>query len=247
MSVVGRCQASKGGILWAGRGRVAHIRNMIENHASLTLFEKIYARKWAFLVVFTLVYFLSLVALDAFGYAPWSGGMSINENSPITFSEEKVSLAKGEGELPVRIEIPKIGIRASVSNPTSTSVSVLDTALLSGAVHYPGSAVPGEEGNVLIFGHSSRLPVVHNQAFKAFNDIQSLEKGDPIFVIGEDKVYIYAVDGVEEANTASDAISLEVEGAKLTLATCNNFGSKEDRFILTATLVKIETLPEPSE
>ena len=100
---------------------------------------------------------------------------------------------------------------------------------------------------MLIFGHSSHLPVVHNQAFKAFNDIQKLEKGDPIFVVGKDKVYIYAVEKVEEANTASDAIALDVKGAKLTLATCNNFGSKEDRFILTATLVKIDTLPETSE
>lgn len=216
--------------------------------ASMTLFEKLYARKWAFLIVFTLVYFLSLVTLDVFGYAPWSGNISIVGNSNIVQNNGgSVSVPEGEGELPTRIEIPKIGIRASVSNPTTTNVSALDTALLSGAVHYPGSAVPGEEGNVLIFGHSSRLPVVHNQAFKAFNDIQKLEEGDPIFVIGNDKVYIYAVEGIKEANTASDAVPLEVEGAKLTLATCNNFGSKEDRFILTATLVKIEALPEVSE
>ncbi len=211
---------------------------------STTLFEKIFARKWLFVVLFTLVYFLSLVSLDMLGYAPWSGDISITENTNTTQNiGQAVSVAKGEGESPVRIEIPKIGIRASVSNPTTTSVSTLDTALLTGAVHYPGSGVPGEEGNVLIFGHSSHLPVVHNQAFKAFNDIQSLVKGDPIFVIGKDKVYIYTVDGVKEANTASDAIPLEVEGAKLTLATCNNFGSKEDRFIVTASLVKIDPLP----
>lgn len=220
---------------------------MSGNAVSATLFEKIYARKWAFVTVFTVVYFLSLLVLDSFGYAPWSGDISRNGSGSIIPKGETISVAKGQGELPVRIEIPKIGIRANVSNPTSASVATLDQALLSGAVHYPGSAAVGEEGNVLIFGHSSHLPVVHNQAFKAFNDIQKLEKGDPIFVVGKDKVYIYAVEKVEEANTASDAIALDVKGAKLTLATCNNFGSKEDRFILTATLVKIDTLPETSE
>jgi sortase A len=218
---------------------------MSESPKSLTLFDKIYRRKWSFLIVFTFVYFLTLLGLGVFGLTPWSGSVTFN-NTPVLplDGNDSVAVSKGEGELPVRVEIPKLGIRASVSNPDSTNVAALDTALLSGAVRYPGSAVPGEVGNVLLFGHSSRLPVVQNQAFKAFNDIQNLEKGDPVFVIGEDKVYIYAVEKVEEANTGSDAINLRVEGAKLTLATCNNFGTKEDRFIVTATLVKIEDIPE---
>ncbi|MCI0597729.1 sortase [Candidatus Parcubacteria bacterium] len=204
-----------------------------------TIFEKVYARKWLFAGLFTLAYFISLSALSALGFTPWGTGSSFGDFTPQGGSQVAVE----EGELPVRIEIPKVGIRANVNNPNQTSVAALDQSLLSGAVRYPSSGVPGEEGNVLIFGHSSHLPVVHNQAFRAFNDIQNLEEGDPVFIVGKEKVYVYSVDRVQEANTATDAIPLAVSGAKLTLATCNNFGTKEDRFIVTATLVAVEPLP----
>jgi LPXTG-site transpeptidase (sortase) family protein len=211
---------------------------------SMTVFEKVMGRKWSFLAVFTLVYFLSLVALGSMGLTPWSSegpAFLPGNGAPLTGGN---SVAVEEGELPLRVEIPALGIRTAVVNPTSSSISVLDAELTKGAVRYPGSGIPGEEGNVLIFGHSSHLPVVHNQAYRAFNDIQKLREGDVIYVIGKENAYIYAVESVEEATTESDAVPLAVDGAKLTLATCNNFGSKEDRFIVVASLVKIDPLSE---
>ncbi len=207
-----------------------------------TAFETVMERKWLFLILFTLVYFVTLLGLSFAGLAPWS-----NEPAPFVpgvGSGDGSSIAVKEGELPLRIEIPSIGIRTTVSNPSSSAVAALDAELTKGAVRYPGSGIPGEEGNVLVFGHSSHLPVVHNQAYRAFNDIQKLKAGDPIFVIGEGHAYTYSVETVEEATTESDAIPLTVEGAKLTLATCNNFGTKEDRFIVVATLKKVEALSE---
>ncbi|HYD92858.1 MAG TPA: sortase [Candidatus Paceibacterota bacterium] len=197
-----------------------------------TAFEKVLARKFLFAGVFTLVFFLTLVGLAIFGIGPQSQTFT-----PPTGGEEVVV---EEGELPVGIEIPSVGIRASVANPESTDIATLDAALLKGAVRYPVSGVPGEEGNVLIFGHSSHLPVVQNQAYKAFNDIQKLEEGAPIYLIGEEHVYIYAVEAVTKANTSTGEIPLAVSGSKLTLATCDNFGSKSDRFIVTAELVRVE-------
>ena len=57
-------------------------------------------------------------------------------------------------ELPIKIEIPKINLSAVVVNPTITTVAVLDKELLKGAVRYPTSAKLGEDGNVVLFGHS---------------------------------------------------------------------------------------------
>ncbi len=209
-----------------------------------TAFENVLRRKWSFLALFTLVYFISLSTLAGFGLAPWSSEPpSFVPSEGETVVEGSNPIAVAQGELPLRIEIPKLGIRTTVSNPTSAAISVLDAELTKGAVRYPGSGTPGEAGNVLIFGHSSQLPVVQNQAYKAFNDIQKLNAGDVIFVLGEEHAYVYAVESVSEANTASDAVPLAVDGAKLTLATCNNFGSKEDRFIVVANLVKVDVLP----
>lgn len=210
---------------------------------------RILEKKWSFGLVFVLVFFTSYTTLSAMGIAPGKLGLPeplpARENEVPLQSDETPAfhLSEGEGELPRRIEIPSLGIRATVANPESANVATLDAALLSGTVRYPGSGVLGEEGNVLIFGHSSHLPVVHNQAFKAFNEIQSLTRGDIITVYGEEKVFAYEVVKVEEASATEDAIPLEVNGAYLTLATCNNFGAKEDRFIVTAKLVAAEELP----
>lgn len=202
-----------------------------------TAFEKVYARKWAFVLAFTLVYFVTLSALASFGLAPWGSTFSAGN----VRSGEEVEAVE-EGELPLGIEIPSIGLKANVSNPDTTDIATLDAELTRGAVRYPNSGIPGEEGNVLIFGHSSYLPVVHNQAYKAFNGIQDLEEGAPIFVVGQTKVYVYAVESVQSANTSTGEIPLAIEGAKLTLATCDTFGAKSDRFIVTAKLVRVEEL-----
>ena len=212
----------------------------------VSMLDHFLSKKWSFLVSFVLVFFLTLSLLKVFGLGPTASVVSRIEIPGVisTTTTQGPVVARGAGELPTRIEIPSIGLKATVSTPKSTDIPSLDQALLSGAGRYPGSGVPGEEGNVLMFGHSSHLPVVYNQAYKAFNDIQKLKEGEPIFILGTDKVYVYAVEKVEEANTTTGEIPLAVEGAKLTLATCDNFGAKSDRFIVTAKLVSVQDLPK---
>lgn len=149
-----------------------------------------------------------------------------------------------ETELPTKVTIPAINLSVTVSNPDTTNVEKLDEALLTGAVRYPTSAKVGGDGNVIIFGHSSYLPVVHNQSFKAFNNIQKLTHGDRILVSGTDYTYVYEVDNVRQADAGSDAIPLTVTGKVLTLATCDSFGKSTDRFIVTAHFV--ESYPNAS-
>lgn len=204
------------------------------------VFTRIYARKWSFVGLFVAVFFLSFTFLAALGIVPGTLAFTApSETLLIPDASDSVAIAAGEGELPLRIEIPAVGIKANVANPDTTDIATLDRELLAGAVRYPGTGVLGENGTVLMFGHSSHLPVVHNQAYKAFNDIQKLERGDPIYVYGENKVYTYAVEKVESENTSTGAIPIDTSGAKLTLATCDNFGAKSDRFVVTATLVSI--------
>jgi LPXTG-site transpeptidase (sortase) family protein len=146
-------------------------------------------------------------------------------------------------DTPVRIEIPVLNIDTVIANPSSTDVAVLDEHLLKGAVRYPGSALLGEQGNVLIFGHSSYLPVVRNQAFKAFNEIQNLKKDDEIRVYSDTRVFIYGVEEVHKVSAKStEEIVLESKNNLLTLVTCNTFGAKSDRFLLKATLRTVEKL-----
>ena len=206
-----------------------------------------YQNGWTFVAVFILVFVASLLTLAYFDLLPENPASSEASESgsttPLVVEWEPGVASALEapevtgGELPTRIEIPAIGLKTAVSNPTSTSIEVLDKNLLSGAVRYPTSGKIGAEGNAIIFGHSSYLPVVSNKNFKAFNNIQKLRDGDRITVYGKDRAYVYEVESVMKADATTGAIPLTVEGSKLTLATCNSFGEKTDRFVVTATLV----------
>lgn len=222
------------------------------------ILARITEERWRFLASFLAVFFLTLSALYATGYVP-SALLALpapditvvptpidNGTATTSLPELNPLYATGKGDAPIGISIPEIDVKANVSNPTSVDIDTLDAALLKGAVRYPTSAKLGEPGNVIIFGHSSHLPIVHNQAFKAFNEISKLSKNDPIYVDSGGKRYTYAVDSVREENTTTGAIPLTTTGSTLTLATCDNFGEKSDRFVVVASLVSVADLtPAP--
>jgi len=143
----------------------------------------------------------------------------------------------GVAEAPVRVVAPSIGMDVKVENPTSTEISVLDDSLLRGAVRYPTSAMLGVNGTVLLFGHSSYLPVVYNRAYKAFNKIQDLKTGEIVSVYSGTTEYRYKVVGVRLADATDDVVELPADGKYLTLVTCDSFGRKTSRFVVTAEFV----------
>jgi LPXTG-site transpeptidase (sortase) family protein len=155
--------------------------------------------------------------------------------TPVAQAQTQVKPVKAEN--PVRITIEKLGMDVTIKNPESTKVSVLDEALLSGAVRYPTSARLGQDGTVLLFGHSSNLPVIHNQAYKAFRGIQTLTKGEIISVYSDTAEYRYSVTNVSVADADEDVIELAQKGKFLTLVTCDTFTKKSARFVVTAKFV----------
>lgn len=201
-------------------------------------FGRAYAQKWSFLATFLAVFFVSFATLATLDIVPEPPTKTVADAVEVPSRALSASVAMATPELPVRIEIPTVGIDVSIKNPESTDVAVLDEALLTGTVRYPTSSKLGEEGNVILFGHSSYLPIVNNKAFKAFNEIQNLKKGDKIMVHGETMTYVYVVKQVAEADAESAAIPLNTKGNTLTLATCDSFGKKTDRFIVVADLVE---------
>ncbi|XKT75470.1 MAG: sortase [Patescibacteria group bacterium UBA2103] len=140
-------------------------------------------------------------------------------------------------EKPLRVSIPSLDIDVRVNNPYKSDIKTLDAALYDGVVRYPGSGMLGENGNVVIFGHSSYLPVVKNEYFKAFNGVQKLSTGDVIEVYGLDTVYRYEVASVYEADATDTRIALSKDSKKLTLSTCNSFGDLNDRYVVEAYFV----------
>ncbi len=195
-----------------------------------------------FSVLSLLVFSLSVTVLASLDLLPEA--RVVDAKSPVASVQPQDTGAVIVPELPQKIVIARLSLTATVANPDTTVVAKLDEALTTGTVRYPTSAKLGADGNVIIFGHSSYLPVVNNKAFKAFNEIQKLTSEDRILVIGATRTYVYQVATVNKADAETDGIPLTVSGQILTLVTCESFGKKSDRFIVTARLV--ESYPNAS-
>ena len=224
----------------------------------MTKFERIYLNisrhKTAFFGVFFLVALVTYAILFALDFYPEpktadetkeavsevEAVETISEPKAVAVSEPvspKNSIPVGD-ELPARIVIPKSDTDVAVLNPESLDMNDLDTALLDGVVRHPQSADFADKGNILIFGHSSYLPTVFNKNFQAFNGVQDLLWGDEITLMSEDGIeYTYRVNRVYKVKASETIIDNDRGKAKLTIVTCNSFGSKDDRYIVEAILV----------
>lgn len=167
----------------------------------------------------------------------------LGENSNSSASQQAYAATQSTGIEPVRLIIPAADIDLPIQNPSTTDVDALDNLLKNGPAHYIDSADLGEAGNVIIFAHSSHLPIVTNKMFQAFNNVPNLDQGDSITVVGSDgQKYLYTVDSVVKATTDSGTTidtSASV-GQKLTLVTCDTLTGVSARFVLTADYVGVE-------
>lgn len=158
----------------------------------------------------------------------------IDEPSPDT------STPRGKTVVPTHIRVDAINLDLAVQNPATRDIATLDALLTNGPARYVDSAKLGSPGNIILFAHSSHLPIVHNKMFQAFNRIPELKTGDTIALTGEDDTtYLYSVQGpAVKADAGNTTIDLSSTGsAKLTLVTCDTLTGKSARFVLTADFV----------
>jgi sortase A len=121
-----------------------------------------------------------------------------------------------------KIEIPKLGITEYMFE--GIELSILD----SGPGHWPGTAMPGEVGNMVIAGHR----VSHTHPFLHIND---LANGDEVFFTISGKRYRYAVSGNEIVNPDAIWITDPTTTATATLFACHPPGSTAYRWVTRLT------------
>ena len=187
---------------------------------------------------FTFAFWFLVIFMISFG-ALYFAGVVPEEIQPAPVADTPAQvIAEAKGEEPIRIVIKSIGVNALVSNPETTDVDVLDADLAKGSVRYPGSGLAGE-GNMFLFGHSTGIKVGVNKAYQTFNNIKTLNKGDLITVYSKDKEYIYEVDKVTLVNADDALVEFGGTDKKLTLSTCNTFGTKEQRHVVESHLLNV--------
>ena len=208
------------------------------------------APKGVFVAVAVMLFFCSLSAADSIGFVPYyvDGSESSREvalSDLPELGEENIQpiaavvepTVTEVGVKPEHISIASVDLDLPVQNPETRDIEKLDELLKKGPARYVDSALLGQKGNIVVFAHTSHLPVVHNQMYKAFNRLPDLSSGDIVTISGGGKEFLYSVTSVRRADAEEELIDLSRSGNRLTLVTCDTLTSKTSRWIVEAELV----------
>lgn len=117
------------------------------------------------------------------------------------------------------IEIPKIG----VSKPLLEGVTL--TTLDGGPGHWPGTAMPGHLGNVVVGGHRTS----HDRPFR---NIDQLVAGDEVVFTTPEGRFVYHVTSTQIVTPDAIWIIDQKNEKTATLFACHPVGSTKERFIV---------------
>jgi sortase A len=122
------------------------------------------------------------------------------------------------------IEIPKLGLRAPIGE--GISLSTIDR----GPAHWPGTAMPGQVGNVVIAGHR----VTHTHPFRY---LDRLVPGDEIVFDVAGRRWTYRMTGTEVVTPDQTRIVRQTSNPTATLFACHPPGSARYRYVVYFELV----------
>lgn len=160
--------------------------------------------------------------------------------------EQKVDYARpsawfpGAPQLPPRpskithytLSIPKLKIKDAV-------VEIGGQDIMKNLIQYSGTALPGQYGNAVIFGHSALPQFFSPSNYKTiFTPLTSLEKGDEILISFDGILYRYQVaEMMEVTPTDVSVLAQYYDHQNLTLVTCVPPGYYSKRWVVRARLI----------
>jgi len=110
--------------------------------------------------------------------------------------------------------------------------------LSGGVVHYDGTSLPGQGGNVFIVGHSSNYPWNQNDYNHVFSLLDKLVSGDRISLNYADKTYSYEVVEKKVVSPSNVEVLNSTNREILSLMTCWPVGTTLNRLIIISKLVQ---------
>lgn len=132
------------------------------------------------------------------------------------------------------LSIPKIKIQ-------NATVSAIDTNVGIHMVNYPGTSIPGNLGNSVIFGHSTLPQLFDPKDYKTiFSNAYKLKTNDKIYANVNGVIYSYKVYNVSVVDPSDVSVFEQTfNNSYLTLVTCTPPGTVWKRLIIKASLEKI--------
>lgn len=120
------------------------------------------------------------------------------------------------------IEIPALDVKETIYQGIRLATFDL------GVGHWPGTALPGKVGNVVLGGHRT-------SGIRPFRNVDKLQKGDEIIVTTEEGTFVYIVDGITIVDPETGLwIIDQTTDATMTLFACHPPGSVRQRIIVFA-------------
>jgi sortase A len=168
------------------------------------------------------LFFASLVALTYVAFV--LVGTRIYQADQSRQLEQEASLtlsAPPTGSAIGRVKIPRIGLEAVVVQGDS------DKVLRLAVGHIPGTALPGQAGNMVLAGHRDTF----------FRSLREIRAGDRIVIESPEGSYDYEVESASVVAPTDLAVLRNSGKKELTLITCYPFswiGSAPDRFVVRA-------------
>jgi sortase A len=124
------------------------------------------------------------------------------------------------------LALPTLGVEQSLHE------GVTLTAIDRGPSHWPGTAMPGEIGNVVVAGHR----VTHSQPF---HDLDRLRPGDPlVFTLTDGSRWTYELTSTEIVAPDAMHIVQQTPEPTATLFACHPKGSAAQRIVARFRLVE---------
>jgi sortase A len=180
-------------------------------------------------------YFFLVAGIAILGYCAyaWLDARVYQRNEERSFEEIKLSAPPpvlGRPAPPIphavlgKIEIQHVGISAMIAEG-------VDHGTLKRAVgHIPGTALPGEDGNIVLAAHRDTF----------FRPLRNIQKGDEIALTTLRGAYRYRVESIQIVGPDDVGVLSPTKQPTLTLVTCYPFyfvGSAPKRFIVRAGLI----------
>lgn len=130
------------------------------------------------------------------------------------------------------LSIPKLKIEDAV-------VEVGGEDIMKSLVQYSGTALPGQYGNAVIFGHSALPQFFNPRNYKTiFTRLTALEEGDEILINFDGILYRYQVtEMIEVMPTDISVLAQYYDHQNLTLVTCVPPGYYSKRWVVRARLI----------
>lgn len=168
-----------------------------------------------------------LSGLDYTKASSWFPGSTQND----LFSSSKIN----NDDIPefYSISIPSLGL-------TNVEVSLFDEDLTKHLVQYPQTALPGQPGSPVIFGHST-LPQFfdENKYTTIFSNLPKIKAGSDIFVKYNDQEYTYRVSNIIEVKPSELWVLKQNYNSKmLKVITCVPPGTTLRRLVVEANLIE---------